>query len=274
MNGDRRTVAPPISATPAATSTSGIRRIIPTASGDRVAGSPVTDLPASIVSRFVPSRSSWSRRSARDEPEIPVTPTIAAIPIAIPSADRLERTRRIRRPRNPSPSASRRRRSAAGRSRRPLARSRRDPAVEDPDPTRRGRGHGLAVGDDRDRRARPVELAQQLEDLGAGDAVEAAGRLVGEDDRRSPDDRPRDRDPLPLAARQLVRAVAQPVAEPDPLERVDRPLPSLASRRSRGRATPGPRSPRRSGRRGGRTAGRRTRSTSPGGLTARGPGVP
>jgi hypothetical protein len=83
------------------------------------------------------------------------------------------------------------------------------------------------VGDDRDRRPGPVQGAEQLEDLGARDAVETAGRLIGEDDRGPPHHRPGDRNPLPFAARQLGRAVVQPVAEADPLQRVDRPNAAL-----------------------------------------------
>lgn len=50
--------------------------------------------------------------------------------------------------------------------------------------------------------------------------VELAARLVGEDDGRLV----RDRRPLPLPARQLVRARAEPVPEPDALEQRGRPL--------------------------------------------------
>ena len=61
---------------------------------------------------------------------------------------------------------------------------------------------------------------------GAG-AVERAGGLVGQQQHRIRDDRPRDRDPLLLAARQLRRAVARPGAETDQLQRGQRPLPAL-----------------------------------------------
>ena len=57
------------------------------------------------------------------------------------------------------------------------------------------------------------------DDLGAGVAVEVAGRLVGEDERRLGDERAGDRDALLLAARQLGRLVVEPVAEAEPLER-------------------------------------------------------
>ena len=66
---------------------------------------------------------------------------------------------------------------------------------------------------------RAVERAEDAHDLGAGVAVEVAGRLVGQDERRARDQRPGDRDALLLAAGELGRLVVEPVAEPDPLER-------------------------------------------------------
>ena len=71
---------------------------------------------------------------------------------------------------------------------------------------------------------------QQVDDLAAGLGVEVAGRLVGEDDQRPLGERPRDRDALALAARELRRPVGEPVAEPDPLERGRAP-PRAAARR-------------------------------------------
>src|SRR4029450_2895415 len=65
----------------------------------------------------------------------------------------------------------------------------------------------------------PVERRQQLEDLVAGFAVEVAGRLVAEQQRRVGDDRPGAADALFLAARQLARVVIRAVAEPDDVER-------------------------------------------------------
>ena len=57
--------------------------------------------------------------------------------------------------------------------------------------------------------------AHELEDLGAGAAVEVAGRLVGEDDRRLAGQRAGHGDALLLAAGQLARPVLQPVAQTD-----------------------------------------------------------
>ena len=61
----------------------------------------------------------------------------------------------------------------------------------------------------------------------AGARVEVAGRLVGEHDRRSPEQRAGDRHALALAARQLRRGVVEPVPEADALERLARPLAPL-----------------------------------------------
>jgi hypothetical protein len=63
--------------------------------------------------------------------------------------------------------------------------------------------HGHVVG--------LVQFPQHGQDLLAGGLVEVAGRLVGEHDGRVPGQRPGDRDPLLLAARQLAGAVASPV---------------------------------------------------------------
>ena len=52
--------------------------------------------------------------------------------------------------------------------------------------------------DDEDRGAGRVELPDEPHDRCAGTAVEVPGRLIGEHDRRTPDERPGDRNPLPL----------------------------------------------------------------------------
>src|SRR4029077_12776213 len=49
-----------------------------------------------------------------------------------------------------------------------------------------------------------VDLQQQLDDFPGGRRVEVPGRLIGEKDSRIVDQRPRDRDPLLLAAGQLI----------------------------------------------------------------------
>src|SRR5919197_1337062 len=78
------------------------------------------------------------------------------------------------------------------------------------------------MGDHDDRGPVAVQLLDQGHDLRAGRTVEVAGRLVGEHDRRRADERARDRDPLPLAARELGRACLQPGAEADRGQRVCR----------------------------------------------------
>ena len=67
-------------------------------------------------------------------------------------------------------------------------------------------------------------LAQQRQDLAARGRVEVAGRLVGEHHARTRHERPRDRDPLLLAARQLRRAVRETITEPDLLDQLGQPL--------------------------------------------------
>ena len=57
--------------------------------------------------------------------------------------------------------------------------------------------------------------------------VEVAGRLVGQDERRVGDDAPRDRDPLLLAAGELVREVVGRVSEPDRGQRRHRSVAAL-----------------------------------------------
>ena len=79
----------------------------------------------------------------------------------------------------------------------------------------------------------PVEPLEQVEDLVGRLAVEVAGGLVGEQQRRVGDDRARDRDALLLAARELARVVVEAVAEPDDLERE-----SARARGARGRSCP------------------------------------
>ena len=105
--------------------------------------------------------------------------------------------------------------------------------------------------------------------LRAGARVEVAGRLVGEQDRGPPDERPRDRHPLALAARELRRRVREPVRQPDGVQRLARPRPPRAPAPRRCRAARSRRCRARSSRRAGRTAGRRTRSRAPAAPPAR-----
>ena len=80
-----------------------------------------------------------------------------------------------------------------------------------------------------------LQLVEEVHHLGAGVAVEVAGRLVGEDQRRLGDERPGDRDALLLAARQLGRLMGQAIAESQPLERGLGPRRTLRRARRPGR---------------------------------------
>ena len=60
-----------------------------------------------------------------------------------------------------------------------------------------------------------VECAEQPEHLGAGLAVEVAGRLVGEHEGWAHDKRARQRDALPLSTREVVRRVRRAVGQTD-----------------------------------------------------------
>src|SRR5690606_39558002 len=86
------------------------------------------------------------------------------------------------------------------------------------------------VGDHDHRVALLVEPAQQVQHLLAAAAVEGAGRLVGEDHLAAVHQGARDRDPLLLAARELARAVAEPVAEAELVEQTPCPGQALAVR--------------------------------------------
>ena len=70
------------------------------------------------------------------------------------------------------------------------------------------RGQLRIVRDEHDRRlAGAVDVEQQIDDRVPGRAVEVAGRLVGQQDRRVVGERARDRHALLLAARELRRIV-------------------------------------------------------------------
>ena len=74
-------------------------------------------------------------------------------------------------------------------------------------------GRARVVGDHDDGLAQlPHGPAHEVEDLGAGAAVEVAGGLVGEDDLRPPGQGPGHRHPLLLAAGELAGPVLEPVA--------------------------------------------------------------
>ena len=98
-----------------------------------------------------------------------------------------------------------------------------DQAVAHPDDPIAGLADLAVVGHQDERLAvLAIEPSEQREDLGRSLRVEVAGRLVGQDQPGLVDERPGDRDPLLLAARQLGRSVAVPVGEPDEVERLAR----------------------------------------------------
>ena len=97
--------------------------------------------------------------------------------------------------------------------------------------------HAEVVGDDDDRGVElPLEVLQQVEDLGLHGDVERGGRLVGDQQRRVVDQPHRDHRPLPHAAGELVREVVDPAVglrDADPVEHLDRLAPGVALGRIR-----------------------------------------
>src|SRR5580692_185499 len=167
--------------------------------------------------RRLPSWPSSLSRPVLEDWEMPSTPTMAAMPMLMPSADSAARTRRLRSPRLPTRTRSRRDSreapvSCAGR------RITDDPPVPDLDAPLHGRGHLVVVGYHHDGRAVPVQLVEQFQKGRAGGGVQVPGRLVGHDQGGPPGQGPGDGGTLLLAARQLVRPVVKAVAHPDPFE--------------------------------------------------------
>src|SRR5215212_6872994 len=95
-----------------------------------------------------------------------------------------------------------------------------DQPVAEDDHAPRVRGDVGLVGDHDDGLALRRQLLEDAHDLLGGLRVEVARGLVGEEDRGAVDERPGDRDALPLAAGELVRAVPDALAELHPLERL------------------------------------------------------
>ncbi len=83
------------------------------------------------------------------------------------------------------------------------------------------------MGDHEDRRAVGIELFQQLQQRGAGGAVEVPSGLVGQHDRGAANQRTCDRDALALATGELARTEVGTIGEPHPGERLGRPLTAL-----------------------------------------------
>jgi hypothetical protein len=79
-------------------STDSIRDTLAGAASGNCAAWPVKVCPLVAVNRFVPRRSISANSPAWEEEESPSTATIAAVPIAIPSADSAARSGRVRSP--------------------------------------------------------------------------------------------------------------------------------------------------------------------------------
>src|SRR5580693_10192888 len=98
-------------------------------------------------------------------------------------------------------------------------------AIGQEDDPVRVRGPARVMGHHDNRLAEIGHRApQEREQVRGGVRVEVAGGLVGEDEVRLVDQRPRARHALLLAAGQLIRAVGQPVADTQLLDQVTKPL--------------------------------------------------
>ena len=107
-----------------------------------------------------------------------------------------------------------------------------DPArVEEADAVRDVPGEAHLVGRDEHRHAARRELADHVEDLGDELRVECAGDLVKQQEVGLHRERPDDRHPLLLAAREAVRVVVALGGEPEPVEQLHRPGLGLGPRR-------------------------------------------
>src|SRR5579862_9118217 len=153
--------------------TGPMREIMPSAVTGSSAGWPRPVFWTCTLIRLPSWPSSFSR-PVLDDWEMPSTPTMAAMPMLMPSADSVARTRRLRSPRLPTRSRSRRD------SREPtLSRTGRcitdDPPVSDLDAPLHGRGDVVVVGDDHDGGTVAVQFAEQLQDERAGGGVQVAG---------------------------------------------------------------------------------------------------
>ena len=103
-----------------------------------------------------------------------------------------------------------------------------DPAVDDDADAVGQRGRVLEVV--RDEQRRQPQLGQQLGELAADDVarvrVERRERLVEQEHRRVARERPRERDPLPLAAGEVARPRLREVRDPEALEQLVDALPA------------------------------------------------
>src|SRR5215207_2641499 len=102
-----------------------------------------------------------------------------------------------------------------------------DPPVAELHYSLRPRGDLRVVRDAHDRDPRDVQLLKQVENLGAGERIQVAGWLVGQQQGGPVYQRPSDSHPLHLPAGELGRAVVRPLGEPDRLQNPESPLASL-----------------------------------------------
>src|SRR5580693_3860416 len=160
MNGVRYTLAPEMLAIWAAPVTGPIRETMPSAVAGSSACWPEAVLAGCTVSRLASWPSSASSPDS-EELEMPSTPTMAAMPMLMPSADSPARTRRVRSPRLATRSRSRpvSRDPSASRARCSVM---DDLSVADLDPPVHRAGDVPVVGDDGDGGAVGVQFAQQV----------------------------------------------------------------------------------------------------------------
>jgi hypothetical protein len=83
------------------------------------------------------------------------------------------------------------------------------------------------VRDDDQRLAGGIQVKEQAADLVARAGVDRAGRLVGEQQRRPVDERPRDGHALPLATGKPGRVGVPAVGDPQRVEQFVRTLPGI-----------------------------------------------
>src|SRR3990170_2932889 len=109
------------------------------------------------------------------------------------------------------------------------------PKVHHPDAVRENPGERQVVGDEQVRQASGrSKLEEEFEDLRADRHIEHGHGLVRDEEVRFQDERPRDRDPLPLTPTELVRVPVQEVlgrSQPGVIERLPNPRLRLRARR-------------------------------------------
>ena len=101
---------------------------------------------------------------------------------------------------------------------------------EEDKPLREALGQSTLVRDHDDGHAqREAHVANEVEDVFAGAAVEVAGRLVGQQYRRAIGERAGQRNTLLLAARELRRTMVETLAQADALQRFADALRALGA---------------------------------------------